>query len=93
MAITPCEALKKIREALGAQPVTPEALAQWLIELHMKFNPKWTPLRYADAADEKTTDLETWQALAADLLAADAAAEIRAILDAVNESLPEIYRK
>ena len=79
MAITACEALKKIREALGSGGVTPEALAREIME--------YSPVLPAALPSECFVDL------AEIILRNDASAEIRAILDEVNDSLPEIYRK
>ena len=95
MAITVCEALKKIRLALGSGAVTPEALAQDIYAgLSMRQNHK---------AGFLSDPEPTWASLPSnykhllitvcqDLLSNDAGAEISAILDEVNDSLPEIYR-
>ena len=98
MAITMCEALKKIRLALGVGAVTPEALAAHLYEtirarsdgLHCTFlSGMICGYSFAELPEDQR---QVMLGLAAGLLQEDAGAEIRAILDEVNDSLPEIYR-
>lgn len=85
MALQPCEALKKIREALGVGAVTPEALAVRIMRAHEKHvKDGWV------TGMPPTPEMIT---VAAEILKQDAGAEIRAILDEVNDSLPAIYRK
>lgn len=95
MAITVCEALKKIRLALGGGAVTPEALAQDIYA--------GLALRQNHPGGFLSDPAPTWANLPSnykhllitvceDVLSNDASAEIRAILDEVNDSLPEIYR-
>lgn len=91
MAIQPCEALKKIRDALG-QPMTAEDLASQIYnacEKHGMPLLKRAQTEYATPGEFK----DALRNVAAEVLTSDAAETIRAILDEVDASLPMQFRK